>query len=643
MERFDLNYMDLSGGLNLGPSPSDIQDTEVCSLVNYLPVASDLRLRPGFRRIAAPYDGGGSAVAFPTITGLHDWAGGNPREWELFAGTLTNFARWIPATDTWTRIPRTDALSPGDYSISDEPWCMLQYRGIVYAFRRDVGMRRLSRSPLDDSPPGIPAPTGAPTLAAGAAGDIPAANFQGMVTFYNSATGAESNPSPASAVYAHAGALMISWTGLPTTAPAGVSQVTHIRLYRTLPDKTSTVPDVAVGYLVTTLPLGTASYATDNLLVEQLGGSVSRKNNRPPPVLRSGVIWQDRLWAHDGRQLYVSEIGKPESMPSVNVLQVFPDDGQEIVGLAADETRLFIGKDASVRYLTGSVPNLELHVLDEKNGVTSQHTMKSLGGRLVWRSPKDVLISEGGAGNSLTAGRKLRTYMDHVVGSAKYTEVAEVIPERNLYVFMGRYTAKTAAQLGHPHAIADRDFLAVNYETGAWGMIRLPFLDRAPAFFKRVIDQNGDLQFFLGWGATLQRDELGRYEDDVPNGIGVTSETAIRSELFPRETTAPPGHLLAPRSLWLDSTLRSIPTSFFPSQQFELIYHRDGQYGSPVGKVPIQQVLAARGDQVFGLKTIRNASRLLVGFVRRGIAQSFDVFGIGLGGWKIARRHRPVS
>jgi hypothetical protein len=650
MERFDLNYMDLSGGLNLGPSPTDIKDSEASSLINYLPVTSDLRLRGGFQRKTEAYSSDGGTT-YPSITGILPWSGNSPREWDLFVGTFNSFARWQPTTSLWTRVTRTDAPAPGDYPLHDEPWCMLQYRSIIYAFRRDVGMRRISRSPLQDSPPGIPAPTSAPTLADGAAGDIPAASFQGMVTFYSQATGAESNPSPASTVLAHAGGLRINWTNLPTAAPLTAPQVSHIRLYRTLPDKVSTVAGIQVqGYLVTTLTIGTASYV-DNSLVEQLGASVSFKNSVPPASLRSGVIWQERLWTHDGRNLYVSEIGKPESIPAVNVLQVFPDDGQEITGLAADETRLFVGKDASVIYLTGNVgSDLSRHVLDANNGVTSHHTMKAVGGRLVWRSGNDVLMSEGGPGQSLTTGRKLRTYMEHVKGEQKYTEVAEVIPEQNLYVFMGRFEDKTAAQLKHPHAIEDRDVLAVNYETGAWGMMRFPLTEnKVINTFRTVLDEDGNRRFFLGWEAFVHEQTPGLFYDEEPVPASSTAirTTPIAARFYPRETSAPPGHQLASRSLWLDSTLRSTLTGD-PSQAgregFIIHVFKNGDYTFPINVVPNDVVLTARHDQVFSLN-MRNyaASKLLVGVDRTLISQTWDIFGIGLGGWKIARRHRPLS
>lgn len=649
MERFDLNYMDLSGGLNLGPNPADIKDNEASSLINYLPVTSDLRLRPGFRRKTEAYSSDGGTT-YPRITGILPWSGNSPREWELFVGTFNSFARWQPSTQLWTRIQRTDALPPYDHPTFDEPWCMLQYRGIIYAFRRDTGMRRISRSPLLDSPPGIAAPTAAPTLADGAAGDIPAANFQGMVTYYSQSTGAESNPGPVSNVLAHAGGLKINWTDLPTTAPAVSPQVSHIRLYRTLPDKTSAVAGVQLqGYLVTTLPLGIATY-TDNSVVELLGASVSFKNNVPPASLRSGVIWQDRLWAHDGRNLYVSEIGKPESIPATNVLAVFPDDGQEIVGLAADETRLFIGKDASVLYLTGSVPTLELHTLDANNGVTSHHTMKAVGGRLVWRSPQDVLMSEGGPGISLTVGRKLRTYMDHVQGEDRYTEVAEVIPEKSLYVFMSRVATTSAATLKHPHDIADRDLLAVNYETGAWGVLRLPLstelgFEKVISSFRNVLDENGDRRFYLGWEAFVHQMEDGLYFDEEPSSHSNTAviSTPITRQVFPRETTAPPGQIIAPRSFWLDS--EHVTVTAAAGQDLRLFVYRNGSYNNPsILTMDTASVLPSRHNQSFSIGAAANAaSKVLVGFVVRGLAQAGDVFGLGLSGWKTARRHRPLS
>lgn len=642
-ERFDLPVMDLGGGLNLGPQPSDIADNEQCSLVNYLPVASELRMRPGLRARTPHFKPNG--VTDSNLTSLHMWSGGNPREWELFAGASEAFGRYSPVTDLWTTVPRTDTggvYTP--YPTSTEPWVMLQHRGIIYAFRRDVGMRRIERSPtLGDSPPGIPAPTATPTLAAGGAGAIPAANFRGFVTYYNTLTGAESNPGPASATYTHAGTLMISWTGLPTTAP--VPQVNAIRLYRTLPDEVGVGLTTVNGYLVTTLPLGTASYAVDNKLVDALGAIASTRNSVPPVGLRGGVIWQECLWVHDGRFVYKSELNKPESIPSSSAIAVFQDDGQEVVGLAADETRLYVGKERRVVFFTGTPSNLDRDILDDNNGVRSQHTMKAVAGQLIWRSANDVLVSSGGPGRSLAPGEKLRTYMDALRPSDAASEVAAVWPKKKLYLWMGRFTRTRPAEHKpvHPHEVKDRDILAVNYETGAWGVIRPEQTTYTVGFLFNTQDENQKEQVYAAWGPMVHEFEHGLYHDEVPTA-SLYQEAALECLVLPREHTAPPGFIIKPRYFWLDSTLRTTKTGAAQSERFRLEYYLEGRYvNSPIVAHPFDAVLPDRNDQRFAAATVRSGAKLLIGFRREGIKQSFDVYGYGLSGRRIKRTRQGIA
>ncbi len=647
MQPFALNYPDLSGGLNLGPQPADIADNEQSSLKNLYPVGTELRMRPGFNVRGESYAPDTGVVG--VLTSLHIWRGGTPSEVDYFAGATESIARWNHATGLWERVPRTDALGYVPYATSLEPWQIVQYHGIMYFFRRDVGMRRVSRGPYQDSPPGIPSSTlTAPTLTSAGAGSIPAADFQGAVTFYNTVTDAESNPSPYSVILAHPGGTGITWTGLPITAP--VPQVNAIRLYRTLPDEVG--PTGGTGnsfgagafYRVATLTLGTVTFQ-DTLLVDQLGPAMKFDNHVPPGNLRGGAIHQERLWTHDGRSIFVSPIGHPESVPPSNQIQVSQDDNQELIGLAADELRLYVGKSRSVVYFAGSLPNLDRQVLDNNHGVVSQHTMRAVSGRLIWRSNGDVLISEGGPGRSLTPARRLRTYMDNVVGSEAATETAAVWPERSLYLWLGRFTQRDADELNHPHDIRDRDVLMLNYDTGAWGHMRLLHSEGAPAptSFYAGNDEDGQPQLFLTWGAYLLRAEEGLYSDRKPAADASLSVQAFDVTVLPREATAPPAHQLWSRHLWLDSTLAYTGVDGTQSQ-FDTLVYRNGQYGSPVANGVADPVVSIdRQVRQFPCQPGNAASKLLVGVRRRGIAQSFDVFGLGWSGAVLARRHRPEA
>ncbi len=445
----------LGGGLNTGVASDKIDDDEMSRLINFYPDGPSIKRRGGTRRITVnKYDPTGNDDP-QALTSFHRFVGGTGI-WALVVGATESVAV-LDAGGQNLRL-----LSESNQFIeSFVPWVWAQYKDVVYGFRTGPGMIRVQVTPAERvSTPGMDAPTTGPILGAGDAGQIPAANFQGISTCYNSITGAESNPSPASPVYAHAGGTKIRWTSIDLCPP---DQANARKLYRTLPNQTGAY------YLVTTINDNvTDSYSEDNLLVAGLGAVASTKNGKPPVNLLMGVIWRDRLFASDGVNVYWSQVGLPESFSSSDAIAVSPDDGHLITGLHADEDRLYIQKTNSIHYLTGSDRGTyELHTMDTEHGGWSHHSMVSAGGRLYWLGWDDIYASTGGPGQSISHPR-MRRYLDMMDRDKMYLSHTAVVSDKELLLVTA--PLRDGIDFDNERCVT----LAYNYKSDAWSIWGVP-------------------------------------------------------------------------------------------------------------------------------------------------------------------------
>lgn len=498
----------LAGGVDLGSPTYRVAANRLPTAVNYYNDGVQMKGRYGMKAHVVPLFGADREDFDqdfpPIITGLHQWSRvGPPRETALYAGTADSIARFDRASGAWQELLRGASSGAPRYAWSDEPWHFIQYNQIMYAFRAGVGMRRVSEKPNFDLPPGIEAPTGAATAAnAGAGATTGSFNFR--YVFRNPLTGQMSNGAPVSNTVAAAGNL-IQLTGIQTSTNPQVGQR---RIFASLPGRTGE------WFFLMDINNNTDSVSPAfDVDVNALGELMSARNTVPPSGLLFGVIWQERLWASDGRNLYASEIGMPESIPGQNVLSIFPDDGQEITGLVADEGRLYIGRTKSVIYLTGTVSTLERHILDDANGVVSHGSFKLVDGRLIWFTGTDFMESTGGPGRSITSvgpegGNRVGLYMKYLNQDDARKTVAEVWPQEKLYVFLGRWNQswEQDQEDGHPHTVSGSDILAYNYETGAWWPWRFRSIPahsggtlQPSMALRAVIDHDGEQKLLCGY------------------------------------------------------------------------------------------------------------------------------------------------
>lgn len=404
-------YNDIGGGVNQGQPPQTIQDREWIVCRNFYPFATKLRRRGGLRRLSTAYSERITGVlAFrPTTGSVQTLVGARTAIAELDGGVVT-------------ALPPLTGFSIGD---STKPWTAFEYKNIAY-WLRESSNALIRSDGTYFGPSGIAAPATAPTLAAGAAGDIPAADFLGVYTFYNPTTNVESNPSPASAIYTHGGSAKINWSGITVSSN---TQTGSRRLYRTLPNQTGEY------YFVAQIDDNfTTTFIGDNVLVQDLGEAVSFANGTPPANLHFGTVWKERLIVSDKVDVFHSELGRIECFDEDSIISVFPDDGHEIRALYAYGDRLIIGKTNKVHYLVGTDPgNFGLLTLSDRHGCAAHHSMQSAEGVLFWLGLDNFYRSDG---NSVTglASVKLQTILADLDPTTLEYATATVFPDRNWYV-----------------------------------------------------------------------------------------------------------------------------------------------------------------------------------------------------------------
>jgi hypothetical protein len=394
------------------------------------------------------------------------------------------------------------------FTTSTRPVCFKQYKDVLYAAR--VGMGTLHRTDGNSvATAGIAAPSSAATLAQGAAGALGAGDYIGVYTYYNTASGAESNYSPVSNTLTLGASKKINWTGITAS---GNGQCNARRLYRTLVGQQGEYFYVdQIGDNVTT------TYTGDNVLEEDQGGVAGVKNGVPPGTCLYLEIFQERAWVTDGTDLYYSELGLPESYGTSNYIPVTPDDGHDISGIKAFSERLLIGKTNAVHYLTGTDEmSFELRVLTDKHGVAAHHSMVTSEGLCFWFGGDNFYMTDGNSVRSI-GDVQVRDLVDDIP-AASYDLVVGGVDARKGFVYFG-------IPYGSGITYINR-ILAYSYQTGDWSVQPYDSSIGAPQYFGDFTDENGKAIIYVptynSTGHVYQFDEGG---DDYGNDIACALRT----------------------------------------------------------------------------------------------------------------------
>jgi len=434
MQGFD--YLDLGGGLNEGQPLSSINPNEATVLRNFYPFGRKLVRRGGVRKISTSGNWDENIFSMFRLKT-------SDSTWTLLVGGATKLGKL--SGDTIADLPSSLSIPSGTNA-----WIWFQYKDFAYTFREgQTDMLRADATSWYTA--GMAAPSVGPTITEGAAGNLTAANYYAVFTFYNSRTGIESNPSPASTVLALASGKKIDWSAIQISVNPFVDSR---RLYRTLPNQVG-----EYFYVGTVNDNFTSTYSNENVIIADMGRAVSFDNGLPPVGLRAGVIWRERLFATDGTDLFYSEYLLPECFGDESILSIYPDDGHQIRGIHAFGDRLVIGKTNKMHYLVGADRNsFNVLTLSDRHGCMSNLSMKSAEGLLFWYGTGNNFYKTDGNNVVEISTIKLRDTLDLIPDSMADKVVAAIDPALSQYIVSvpqdeNGYNWKT---------------LVYNYKTDAW-------------------------------------------------------------------------------------------------------------------------------------------------------------------------------
>lgn len=452
-----VTWEDLGGGLSQR-SLTKVTDREMAVLTNLYPWGTDLKTRKGLTRVNSEE----SAVAITGISPMKTSSG----TYTLKVGLTTGLGH----LDGDTIV--VDSISDGrTYSASTAPWKMKQFRNTTLACRAQSGtLKSVQAKSFRDA--GIAAPGSAPTIVEGAAGDLATGAYQAVVTFFNTDTGAESNPSVASGILSLGASKTINWSGIPIS---GNPHVNARRLYRTY------VNNPGEYFLVDTITDNvTTTYTADNVTPDDLGQRVSFTNGLPPPTVNELEIWNERCWVTDGQDVYYSEFGLPEAFSELNVIPFHQDDGHEVTTLLEYGGSLVVAKTNRIDILQqDGVATFNTNTLSDKHGCVSPRSMVTAEGLLFWFAGDGFYRSVGDDALSISA-EVIQDIID-AIPEDRYDEVCAVV-----YPFLTWYVVSV------PQEDADSVVLVYNYKHNTWAVFKHAYPSTAPSFFASVYDADGN-------------------------------------------------------------------------------------------------------------------------------------------------------
>lgn len=163
---------------------------------------------------------------------------------------------------------------------------------------------------------GFPDPDNAPGAAVGAAGAITGA-YAYYVTFYDSDTDTEGNPSPIS-VTVNPVNQRVTVDLTPITNEGDNTRVTHFRIYRN-------TTGGAIYYRIATVTVATASY-DDNDIDSAINANDTLKLDNNEPQAADGFTFCDSfkkyLFMFGGDNVIWSKVNNPDAYPTVNLTKV---------------------------------------------------------------------------------------------------------------------------------------------------------------------------------------------------------------------------------------------------------------------------------------------------------------------------------
>ena len=236
---------------------------------------------------------------------------------------------------------------------------------------------------------GVPAPTGAPTVAA--SGGSGTTENRAYVYTYISTFGSlkeESAPSPAATVAVLPGGT-VTVNGF-TAAPTSNYNVTHRRIYRSVSGSTTDSYQ-----FVAEIPVATTSYA-DTLTAAQLGEVIGTIGWTPPPSDLAGLVALPggALAGFSGNTVYFSEPFYPHAWPVKYALNV----PAKIVGLGVFGTSIAVMTERYPYIINGGIPGaMSVERVPTLEPCLTKKSIVSNEGGVMYASPNGLMQIGPGA------------------------------------------------------------------------------------------------------------------------------------------------------------------------------------------------------------------------------------------------------
>lgn len=233
--------------------------------------------------------------------------------------------------------------------------------------------------------------------------------YQYLVTFYNTATGAESGASPLSPEFKLADGGGISITNLPQSVDAD-----KIRIYRVGGALSSFA-------MVAQLAMGTTSYL-DLLADKDIDGRILNSDDYLAAPANMSYIEESSgmLFGAVGSTVRFTPIGRPDAWPAAYEIPF----GTDVTGLVEVANGILVLTVTSTYLLTGTGPTtIAKQLIDPKRGCTAPASIQKIaGGAAIWVSADGICISTGGPAEVISRA-KLGDITINAVSSAVHNDV----------------------------------------------------------------------------------------------------------------------------------------------------------------------------------------------------------------------------
>lgn len=235
---------------------------------------------------------------------------------------------------------------------------------------------------------GIVGPTATPSVAVGAAGAL-TGTYQYVMTFYNSADGTESKPSPLSAEVTVTSE-QVDLTNLEVSTDP---QVDKRRIYR--------IGGNLTDYSLVEEITNSGTTYTDNIADTAVDGRilVSTNYEEAPSTLTNLIEAFGVFFGSVGSQLRFTPAGNPNAWPETYYL----DFEADITGIGVANNGIVVCTEEKSWIVVGNAAGLfTFYPLSGDQGCISQHTMKRFKNSLVWVSREGICMSSGSSVEVIT-------------------------------------------------------------------------------------------------------------------------------------------------------------------------------------------------------------------------------------------------